>query len=116
MTPILIGTALALAALGFVLFPLFREELYVAPGARAQPVRIRSTTAVDALREIEFDHVTGKLSESDYSQLKATYTERALTVMRHEADGGSAVICPNCGPRPEAKAAFCSNCGRTLGI
>ncbi len=116
MTPILIGTALALTALSFVLFPLFREELYVTPNSGVKQARIRSTTAVDALREIEFDHATGKLSESDYSQLKARYTEQALTVMRHEADGGSVAICPNCGPRPEAKAAFCSNCGRTLGI
>ncbi len=70
------------------------------------------TTAIDALREIEFDHETGKLSETDYAQLKATYTQRALSVMRNS--GAAVVACEQCGPRPEPDARFCSECGRAL--
>jgi hypothetical protein len=113
MTPILIGTALALIVLAFVLFPLFQAELaprrVVAPRSSAAE---RSTTAIDALREIEFDHATGKLSEHDYAELKASYTQRAVAAMRGSA--ADVIICEVCGPRPEAEAMFCSECGRQL--
>lgn len=111
MTPLLVGTALALAALVFVLYPLFREPL----GVTARPARRHGggvTTAVDALREIEFDHATGKLSERDYATLKATYTQRAVEAMRNE--GAATPVCTRCGPRPEPDAIFCSECGAAL--
>ncbi|MEA2706532.1 MAG: hypothetical protein QOH22_1320 [Gemmatimonadaceae bacterium] len=107
MTALLIGTALAVASLCFVLYPLFRADISVAKRIVAKP---RSTLAVDALRELEFDRETGKISDSDYEPLKARYTEQALAVMR----AGSASVCEKCGPRPERDAEFCSNCGSAL--
>ena len=107
MTALLIGTALAVASLCFVLYPLFRADISVAQRGVAKP---RSTLAVDALRELEFDRETGKISDSDYEPLKARYTEQALAVMR----AGSASVCEKCGPRPERDAEFCSNCGAAL--
>lgn len=116
MIPMLVGTALALAALLFVLYPLFREPLGLASLPARRDRAIGVTTAMDALREIEFDHATGKLSESDYATLKASYTQRALADLRTDgdADTGSSVVCERCGPRPETDAQFCSNCGRQL--
>jgi len=107
MTALLIGTALAVASLCFVLYPLFRADIAVARRGVAKP---RSTIAVDALRELEFDRETGKISDSDYEPLKARYTEQALAVMR----AGSFRVCEKCGPRAERDAEFCSNCGSTL--
>lgn len=113
MTALLAGTGLALLALAFVLYPLFREPLGVrgSRGVRGAP-RAGMATAVDALREIEFDHVTGKLSETDYAELKAEYTTRAVTALR--AGTSPQVICDRCGPRPEPNAAYCSECGSAL--
>jgi hypothetical protein len=112
MIPMLVGTALALAALLFVLYPLFQEPLGI-DATPARGARVMGTmTAIDALREIEFDHATGKLSESDYAELKASYTQRAVADMRTGPSG--AVICERCGPRPEPDAQFCSECGRLL--
>ncbi len=111
MTAMLIGTCLALLALSFVLYPLFREPLGVRAAQRgAGPQQV--TTAVDALREIEFDHATGKLSERDYTELKSSYTQRAVAAMR--AGDGDTIVCDVCGPRPEPDAQFCSSCGRAL--
>lgn len=113
MTELLIGTFLALGALMFVLYPLMSSDgamnsaLGTLADQRQDPAR---NSAVDALREIEFDRATGKLSESDYDQLKSSYTQRALAYMR--SSGGA--ICEVCGPRPEGDAQFCSNCGRPL--
>lgn len=109
MIALFAGTALAVASLLYVLYPLFRAQparvTREANTSRAQP-----TTAVDALRELEFDRETGKISAADYDALKARYTRQALVVMR----GGSAAVCERCGPRPESEAQFCSNCGAAL--
>ena len=109
MTALLVGTALAVASLLYVLYPLFRADIAVAPRHPVDATR-RQAHAVDALRELEFDRETGKISDADYGPLKVRYTEQALTVMR----AGDARVCAGCGPRPERDAEFCSHCGALL--
>jgi ribosomal protein L40E len=109
LTALLIGTALAVASLCFVLYPLFRSDISVA-AQKSRTVRTRQTPAVEALRELEFDRQTGKISDSDYEPLKARYTAQALAVMR----AGNSPVCEKCGPRPESDAEFCSKCGAAL--
>ncbi len=109
MTALLVGTLLAVASLCYVLYPLYRADGAVTP-ARPRDVEKRGSQAVDALRELEFDRETGKISDSDYEPLKARYTEQALAVMR----AGDAPVCERCGPRSESGAEFCSNCGAAL--
>ncbi|HKY97673.1 MAG TPA: hypothetical protein VJL35_07440 [Gemmatimonadaceae bacterium] len=112
MTALIVGTVLALAALTFVLYPLLIGVAEPARGSNAMyPVSGGSQDqAIDALREIEFDRATGKLSDTDYASLKASYTQQAVEAMR----SGNGPVCDVCGPRPEADARFCSNCGRAL--
>jgi hypothetical protein len=142
MIALLVGTVLAVAALGFVLFPLFVEPRRVVPvqdpSALSPAERAGVEQAIAALREVEFDRQTGKLSESDYAVLKAKYTRAALAAMRSAdalgAEGAPEAVtvgddeveatirehrarlavCPTCGPRPEADAVYCSNCGKYL--
>ena len=109
MTALLVGTALAVASLCFVLYPLFRADITIAP-LRSRDPGPRPSPAVEALRELEFDRETGKISDADYEPLKARYTEQALAVMR----AGDARVCERCGTRPEPDAEFCSNCGARL--
>ncbi len=112
MTALLIGTALAVASLCYVLYPLLRPNAGLQTLPRQPAGREAGSSSVDALRELEFDRQTGKISDSDYGTLKARYTEEALSVMRASETGSKA--CANCGPRPEGDAAFCSNCGAPL--
>jgi hypothetical protein len=135
MLALVIGTLLAVAALAFVLSPLlFDARPSGAPSqARARlSAPTRDEDAVVALREIEFDRATGKLSDTDYAELKARYTARALAAMRASGAAGDpgvevdaveqAVLafrarirsCARCGPRPEPDAIYCSNCGAYL--
>ncbi len=108
MTALILGTLLAISALAFVLWPLLvPRSLRAAASVPRVPV---PDYAVDALRELEFDRATGKISDSDYASLKARYTQKALKVMR----AGDRIVCDRCGPRPELDAAFCSNCGDPL--
>ena len=140
MIPLIVGTLLALGAMAFVLAPLFRDPpaprntASVARDARADDEQEQRERAVDALREIEFDRATGKLSDADYVALKTRYTEEALSAMRAETrqaapltdaeleavirqqreDTSSTRACPTHGPRPEPDAVYCSDCGRYL--
>ena len=89
------------------------------------PEETRRGTALLALKEIEFDRETGKLSDRDYDLLKARYSAEALSAIAEEdataptaspADPAAAMpSCASCGPRPEPDAVYCSNCGRRLG-
>jgi hypothetical protein len=129
ITALVVGTALAIGALAFVLYPLFFEQRvsHTTPTRRIESWS--DDVAIAALREIEFDRVTGKLSDGDYAQLKEQYTRQALARMRRAPAIGSdeddleATIrayraerpaCDRCGPRPEADAIFCSHCGQYL--
>lgn len=82
--PLVVGTLLALGALTVVLAPLLAGTVItpVRGGKSALDDDDRPSTAVDALREIEFDRETGKLSDSDYADLKARYTKAALEELR----------------------------------
>ncbi len=138
MVELIFGILLAAGAMYFVLLPILRPPLE--PAASQTPVdegddpaddMSAQAVALRALKEIEFDRATGKLSDTDYAQLKAKYTAEALAAMRGDVgretrDGaiprasrpGSPVTrpaCPRHGPRPESGAQFCSDCGRRLG-
>ena len=134
MLPLVVGTLLAVLAVAYVLYPLLFGS---APESR-RPFGLpiapppADEDAIVALREIEFDRATGKLSDADYAELKARYTTRALAAMRARGEGGvdappedlveATVLayrarlksCAQCGPRPEPDAIYCSNCGSYL--
>jgi hypothetical protein len=128
MLALILGTLLAVGALTFVLYPLFVGAVAARPARRAtaaESAQGDEQEAVAALREIEFDRETGKLSDSDYEELKSRYTERALAAMRGAPaiDPVEAAVlayrarlhsCARCGPRPEPDAVYCSNCGSYL--
>jgi hypothetical protein len=133
LAALVVGTVLAVAALSFVLYPLFFGTLE-RPREDKPAAGAADDSAIVALREIEFDRATGKLSDADYAELKGTYSERALREMRdaqpEAADIASAPLdviearvrqyrvthreCPTCGVRPEADAVYCSTCGGYL--
>ena len=138
----------ALAVIAVLAGPLTTPGVVAPPGAD-EPDDLEDTPkgiALAALREIEFDRETGKLSDEDYAELKSKYTAEALAVLRSEpaavgstesarqsAPGGEDAVeamiadrvrrlqqhgirCPSCGPRPESDALFCSSCGRSLTV
>ncbi len=135
MLELIAGVIVALVALALVLEPLLAKE--PSPPSPVEPdvtsieesesPKIR---ALLALKEIEFDRATGKLSDEDYAGLKAKYSAEAVEEIRREDVAGAAgaaddaaehavqlakhaalVVCPACGPRPEPAAVFCSRCG-----
>jgi hypothetical protein len=126
---LVLGTLLSIGVLAYVLAPVV-VGVKRAPSApvvlRADP---RDGLAIAALREIEFDRATGKLSDVDYAALRERYAAEALAAMRTgdqnaaADDPAEAAIrayrsvhptCGKCGIRPESDAIYCSNCGSYL--
>jgi hypothetical protein len=86
-----------LAVLAVVLDPLLRNA---APPAQPliEPEDLEETPkgiALAALREIEFDRATGKLSDEDYAALKAKYSEEALALIRAEENAQTSEAAPD---------------------
>jgi len=103
----------------------------------SQPGRLRiaredKARLVLALRELDFDYQTGKLSGEDYKSLRAKYEVRAIQTLKqiesmegkwnelreeidrrlHEAIGAPATgFCPHCGKQREGGHRFCAHCG-----
>lgn len=147
MLEMITAAILGLAVAALLIAPLLRTGTVPVSGVD-EPEDIEETRkgmALSALREIQFDRATGKLSDEDYEELNARYTARALEVIRSEdaevpmpeplvagAEGGDpvealiadrvrtlqtgTVRCATCGPRPESDALFCSSCGRSLAV
>ena len=132
MLELIVGILLATGATYLVLRPIFRPDLNVDvplgdegddPNDDLSPQAV----ALRALKEIEFDRATGKLSDADYDELHAKYQAEALAALRGApapaaqrapavAGAPRAPACPVDGPRPERDAVFCSACGRRLGV
>jgi len=98
----------------------------------------RKRVALLALRDVEYDFLSGKLDETDYRALKGELTAEALAAL--EADesartGGTATMealeaeiaatraglrsgasCPECGYTNGAASRFCSSCGSPLQV
>jgi len=145
----MLAEAVAAVVIGLAVLVLVLEPLLAGPGPTAasepepvdlgEPEETRKGRAITALKEIEFDRATGKLSDDDYRMLHDRYQAEALEAMREEehetparAPGPDQIenliaarlrvirstpagpTCPRCGPRPEPDAAFCSSCGDRL--
>ena len=136
---LLAGLIVALVAVFLVLEPVLRPSIF--PSSRLpvfedddDPMLIRRDTALAALKEIEFDQATGKLSDDDYERLRARYTLDALDALREADAAPLADPAPGSAPAPAggngdavealitaAKASsraagrrFCVECGSVL--
>ncbi|HTK56009.1 MAG TPA: zinc ribbon domain-containing protein [Gemmatimonadales bacterium] len=121
---VVLALVVGAGALSLILLPLFRPlPAAPVPGWDLPDLEeTRKGQALIALKEIEFDLATGKLSDGDFSDLKQKFTAEAVAAMREEGpavavkggSAGSGMACPTCGPRPESDAIFCSTCGKLL--
>ena len=136
-----LAAVVGVAAVWTVLQPLLRPARSAPPVFEPlDPEETPRGIALAALKEIEFDRETGKLSEADYDLLKSRYTTAALDALRAESaavpddlevmiaarahalrsaaasTSPGARSCSVCGPRPEADAVFCSSCGGRLPV
>lgn len=130
--PLIIGTAIAIAALSYVLYPLLiaaedaplPARLSGGATVKRSSVRTgdagtfgsRAEMAEDALREIAFDRATGKLSESDYRELHDKYSSMAAEGVAVDAPALDAPASSDdpveaLVQRAQAQRPVCASCG-----
>lgn len=85
MVNTLVNVILALLAVAFIAYPLLappraEEEDFELPEDLDELYR-RKESAYSAIKELEFDFRTGKLSEGDYRELETRYRADALEIL-----------------------------------
>jgi hypothetical protein len=137
---ILIGLLLVAATIPIVIKPLLNQK-------RRQPVPVgapkvsaseQHQAALLALRDLEFDHRTGKVMDDDYANLRASLLAQAAATLDTKpklADDLNSLIedavrqrrsqpvkseavnfCPKCGRKVQSDDRFCATCGATLTL
>jgi hypothetical protein len=82
---LVIGALLAVAAVWFVARPFLdrgEEELTVEPPQERLALEEERDRALAALKELEFDHRTGKISDEDYRSMVGELRRRAADALK----------------------------------
>ena len=132
----LVGAGLTAAATYRTVAPLSHDlpdETTVTAGARAELERDKALT-LRAIKELEFDHAMGKVSDADFAEMRERLRARAVRLiadleggvyrMQIERDLAGVTearapqprdhACVACGTVNDADARFCKQCGKGL--
>jgi hypothetical protein len=128
------GVIIALLAVALVLEPIVRPvaaATILRPDSDdddVSPEQRRRDRALAALKEIEFDKATGKLSDVDYERMYERYAAEAVVALKEAespAPRPAAVnasvpstyvprFCEECGTMLEGSGKFCVECGTPI--
>ena len=127
ISSIIIGLVMFGAAIAFVSLPFRQRQQGATKSSQVPtPKAGRRESVLSALRDLDFDFKTGKVSEEDYQPLRAQLIVEAaqdleaekreeqqleaLIQTRRNTQAGK-VTCEHCGASMEAGQPFCSTCG-----
>ncbi|MBI4674541.1 MAG: zinc-ribbon domain-containing protein [Chloroflexi bacterium] len=130
MSAILIA-GLAVVAIAFALYPLFKNESHprhaTGPDAAHENLLSQREATYNAIKDLEFDHAQGKISDADYATLREKYETKALNILAQLETLGKPIVkedsrplhlpnngCPRCGEPVASHDKFCANCGNAL--
>lgn len=136
MVVTIVGLLIVAVSAIYVAWPLLTgsgDADPVAEFSEASALEKEKDSALEAIREIDFDLRVGKISEEDHVGLRADLEKRALAAMtaldsstaepalRAVAGQGekrnseaAAGFCPGCGQQFKRDARFCIGCGKKL--
>jgi hypothetical protein len=138
--------ALVIAAGGFVLYPLFQEPKSARVADLPDEMEMdrlldRKAVIYRSIKDLEFEHAMGRLSETDYRRLDADYkNDAALLLQKLDQLGASEDLdkaiekdiaarksalfvpqvdlktlrCPACGAETVPGKKYCADCGKRL--
>jgi len=78
---------------------------------------------LDAIRDLQFDHQTSKLSDADYQSLRTQYEFQAAKILQQldaikgapkKLNASGKRNCPRCHTSNDASDKFCVKCGNKL--
>ncbi len=129
---LLIGLALLIGVAFFVIQPfLERRALREKPVTEAEALTAERESLLIALRDLDFDYATGKITTEDYAPQRAVLLARGVAVLKQLDALGAATddsaddeieraiaqrrrarpTCTECGVALEAGDRFCRSCG-----
>ena len=83
------GLLLTAVAFALVTYPFYRQrarQVSAAENEKLRELQSRRDTSYSMLKELEFDHASGILTEEDYHDLQERYKKKAIKVLK-EMDG-----------------------------
>jgi hypothetical protein len=103
----LLALALAAAAVAWIVAPLLRADAAQVERASRllgalSDLQSEREMALSALRDLEDDRATGKVSDADYEALKARFTQRGVEVLKKLDEAEAAARGPRAVPREDA--------------
>jgi hypothetical protein len=103
---IVLGAVLAAAAILLVALPFLREpttgdDTLAMPDEELLRLVEERDRALAALKELEFDHRTGKVTDEDYHQLVSPLRQEAAAALRALDRYGPAMDIPEPSPPPD---------------
>jgi hypothetical protein len=130
ISSILIGLVLFVASLAFVSLP-FRQKPRASLKARkaSEQHQGQRESVLSALRDLDFDFKTGKVSEDDYTPLRARLMAEAAQYIEREKEEEEklealiqtrrttqhkVINCDHCGALIEGGQHFCTKCGSAV--
>jgi hypothetical protein len=130
------GCLLAVAAAGFILYPIVRpprDAIASLPGPSEELIARRDRVYAE-LRDLEFDYRVGKMTTEDYQDTRNRLELEAARVLQAIDTQVTAIdeeierqvqqlraqpvpsACPSCGAPVSADARFCAACGAALTV
>jgi len=129
---IVVTFVLTVAIASYVAWPLLssaptsNSDAAATDSSGSKRWELQKREAYAAIKEAEFDHQMGKLSDADFEVVQRKYRDQALAAIaaiehEHASMGGAAgkkpsriAYCPNCGRSVPQRANFCPGCGTSL--
>ena len=128
LVAVLIGLTMLVISVPLVAKPFqkLHGKISAMPVKRVDPDEQR-LAALTALRDLDFDFQVGKVSEDDYTSLRARLVAEAARTLQDDKDDeiealiqarktskAKAPACAHCGETLEAGNHFCSHCGAAV--
>lgn len=123
MTFLLLSILVAVAAAGWVVYPLIFKRWVVIEDRVATDVfegESRKRVALAALKDVEYDHAAGKLDDADYQDIRGVLEREALEALELSSTRSAAAAAArsetvhSCGFRNPGGSRFCAGCGHRL--
>ena len=118
-------TFVSLFVLGYPIINARKYQTASVPRGNKQLDTLESARVqtLDAIRDLQFDHLTGKLSDADYQSLRTQYEFQAAKILQQldaikgapkKAGANGKRNCPRCHASNDASDKFCVKCGNKL--
>jgi rRNA maturation endonuclease Nob1 len=137
--PIIAGSVMGAAIIGFLLFIRFKDLPQPAPVSPFRHLEERKAAIYESLRDLQFEYRLNKLSDQDYQTTKVELQRELAKVLaetdRIKAQTGAVAapvtvkpapppvaavvqkpVCESCGAVFEKALKFCGECGKPMGV